>query len=105
MDRQQDAIANYRRAIGLQPDYWEAHAELGGHLGLEGNADESRKEFEDVVHLKPDLPMGHLNLGILLLKQGRTEDARKQFEETLRLDDKNTQARAYLEQLQQARTK
>ncbi|MGZ5517623.1 MAG: tetratricopeptide repeat protein [Limisphaerales bacterium] len=99
MGHSADAIASYRRAIELDPDFWQAHAELAGHLVEEGNTGESRTEFEQVIRLKPDFAMGHFNLGLALMKQGHPDDARAQFEETLRLDAGNQPARDRLAQL------
>jgi tetratricopeptide (TPR) repeat protein len=100
MHRNADAIASYRRTIELDPDFWQAHSELGVQLADEGNTDESRKEFEQVIRLKPDFAMGHLNLGFALMKQGHLDEAKAQFEQTLRLDSGNKPARDRLAQLE-----
>ncbi len=100
MHRSADSIASYRRTIELDPDFWQAHAELGDHLAAESNTDESRKEFEQVIRLKPEFAMGHFNLGVALMKQGHLDDAKGQFEETLRLDAGNQPARDRLAQLE-----
>jgi tetratricopeptide (TPR) repeat protein len=97
--RRADAIASYRRAIEIDPDLWQAHAELGGQLEVEGNTAAARKEFEQVIRLKPDFAMGHFNLGVALMEQGHLDDARGQFKETLRLDASNQPARDRLAQL------
>jgi tetratricopeptide (TPR) repeat protein len=105
LNRRADAIASYAKAVELKPDYWEARAEWGGHLGLDGKLAEARKQFEEVVRLKPEFAMGHLNLGVALMKLGQLDDAQRQFEETLRLDPKNTLARTCLAQIQELKRK
>lgn len=103
MGRKADSIASYRRAVEMDPDFWQAHAELGSELAAEGRPSESRAEFEQVIRLKPDFAMGHFNLGLALMKLGNLDDARAQFEETLRLDAGNQPARDRLAQLEVSR--
>jgi tetratricopeptide (TPR) repeat protein len=105
LNRRPEAIENYSKAVELKPDYWEARAELGGHLGLDGKLAEAKKQFEEVVRIRPDFVTGHLNLGVALMKLGQLEDAQRQFEEALRLDPNNALARTCLGQIRQTRKK
>ena len=49
------AIAAYREAIRLKPDYAEAHFSLGGRLVQQGKFDEAEAEFAEAKRLKPDI--------------------------------------------------
>jgi len=44
--RYEDAIAQYRRAIELEPDFWEARSELGINLMRLGREPEAREQLE-----------------------------------------------------------
>jgi tetratricopeptide (TPR) repeat protein len=70
-----DAIAEYRAAIRLKPDYAEAHNNLGNALAGKGQLDEAIAEFREALRLKPDYPEAHCNLGHALRQQGRFEEA------------------------------
>jgi tetratricopeptide (TPR) repeat protein len=48
--RYQEGIAYYRKAIALNPDLWEARAQLGVNLMRLGAEDESRQELELCFH-------------------------------------------------------
>lgn len=93
-------VESYRQAVRLNPDYWEAHLDLGGLLGLDEKVPEAKDEFEAVIRLKPEVAMAHLNLGVALMKQGQLSGAVQGFEETLRLEPENKFAPDYLRQVQ-----
>jgi tetratricopeptide (TPR) repeat protein len=69
------AIAEYREAIRLKPDYAEAHNNLGNALAGKGQLDKAIAEFREAIRLKPDYPLAHCNLGHALRQQGRFEEA------------------------------
>jgi protein O-GlcNAc transferase len=50
-----DAIASYREAIRLKPDYAEAHFNLGSALAQQGNLEEAEDAFEEARRLKPGI--------------------------------------------------
>jgi tetratricopeptide (TPR) repeat protein len=94
LDRNAEAIPNFRQAIALGPKtFLEAHLALGEALVLEGDSEQAATEFKQVIRLKPDLPVAHFNLGLVLLKLGQTGPAIAEFKETLRLDPQNQSAK------------
>ena len=58
-----EAIAAYREAIRLKPDYAEAHSNLGIALAGQGKLDEAIAEYREAIRLKPDYAAAHNNLG------------------------------------------
>jgi tetratricopeptide (TPR) repeat protein len=46
MNRHQDAIARYRQAIEVQPDYLDGHISLGAELAADGKIADAKKEFQ-----------------------------------------------------------
>jgi tetratricopeptide (TPR) repeat protein len=57
-----DAIAPLTRAVALQPDFVEAHANLGNVLLLSGRAADAVRAFETALRLRPDDYRLHENL-------------------------------------------
>jgi tetratricopeptide (TPR) repeat protein len=53
MNRRQDAIARYRQAIEVQPDYLDGHVLLGAELAADGKMAEAKNEFQAVLRLDP----------------------------------------------------
>ena len=70
-----EAIAEYREAIRLKPDYALAHNNLGLILGLQGKLDESIAEHREAIRLEPDLADAYCNLGLALRQLGRDGEA------------------------------
>ncbi len=57
-----EAVACYRRALQLKPDYAEAHSNLGNALKDQGKLDEAVACYRRALQLKPDLDTGYSNL-------------------------------------------
>ena len=67
--RSEEAIAAYRRAIQLKPDYVAAHNNLGDLLRAQGRTDEAAAEFRQALVLNPDQWEALNNLGNALKDQ------------------------------------
>ena len=70
-----EAVACYRRALELKPDYAEAHNNLGNALKDQGKLDEAVACYRRALELKPDFAEAHNNLGIALKDQGKLDEA------------------------------
>src|SRR5208283_4054085 len=68
--RLDDAVAAWRTAVALRPDYADAHQDLGYALYLLGRLDEATESLRTAVALRPDSADAHNDLGNLLSKQG-----------------------------------
>jgi serine/threonine-protein kinase len=68
--RTDEAVAGYRTAIRLKPDYAPAHYNLATVLSDQGKSDEAIAEFRTAIRLKPDFAEAHCNLGQLLRVRG-----------------------------------
>ena len=64
------AIAEYRKAIALKPDYAEAHYNLGNALRDQGDLPGAVAAYRKAIALKPDYAEAHNNLGNALRDQG-----------------------------------
>jgi tetratricopeptide (TPR) repeat protein len=70
-----EAVAHYRRALDLKPDYADAHNNMGNALREQGRLNEAIACFRRALDLKPDYPDAHNNMGTALRKQGRLNEA------------------------------
>ncbi len=75
-----DALALYERVISLNPEYADAHNNLGVALVQLGRIDEAMAHFERALALNPGYADAHNNLGNSLAAQGRFNDAVAHFE-------------------------
>ena len=80
------AIAHYREAIRLKPDFVLAQSNLGAALGRQGKFDEAISHLQEAIRLKPDHAGAHNNLGIVYAIKGKDSDAAREFSEAVRID-------------------
>jgi len=79
------AIAAYRQAIGLKPDFAEAHGNLGNALKGAAQFEDAIAAYRQAIRLKPDYPEMHSNLGIALRELGRLDEAIIAYRQAIRL--------------------
>ena len=70
-----DAVARYRRALEIQPDYVPAFNNLGVTLRAQGRVDEAIRVYEDGLRVRDDYPDLHYNLANALLQVNRANEA------------------------------
>lgn len=80
-----DAIACFRRALSIKPDYAVTQNNLGFACLLQGNVGEAIEHYQQAVQLNPSLAETHHYLGQALARQGRKSEAIEQYQEALRL--------------------
>ncbi|MDB5814203.1 MAG: repeat-containing protein [Rhodocyclales bacterium] len=80
------AEKSLRQAIALQPEFAEAHANLGWVLEQSGDSSAAEQAYRQGIELAPHQPQMHLNLGALLADQRRSEEAETHYRCALALD-------------------
>ena len=65
-----EAVACYRRALELKPDFAEAHNNLGNACKDQGKLDEAVACCRRALELRPDYAAAHNNLGNALQGPG-----------------------------------
>jgi Flp pilus assembly protein TadD len=88
----EEAIAEYREAVGINPSYKETHYDLGNALFRQGRTEEAIAEYREALRLDPVDADAQSNLGVALFREGSTEEAMVRFREALRLDPTDEEA-------------
>jgi tetratricopeptide (TPR) repeat protein len=88
LGRSQEAIAEYETALQIQPDYEEAHNNLGLILSnIPGRSPEAISHYEAALRIKPNCAEAHNNLGLILSNiPGRSPEAISHYEAALRIN-------------------
>jgi predicted O-linked N-acetylglucosamine transferase (SPINDLY family) len=84
-ERPSAAIAEYRQAIALKPDYVSAHNNLGSALRAQGQITEAIASFEEALQIDPHFAEAHNNLGNALQQQDRSDAAIACYERAFHL--------------------
>jgi tetratricopeptide (TPR) repeat protein len=78
------AVDAFRSAIAIDPEFAEAHNNLGNALRELGQLEEAEKHLRRALAIKPNYPEAHNNLGVALAKARRTDDAVASYQRALR---------------------
>lgn len=81
--RTEDAIARYRRAVTIQPDYAPAYNNMGAALRARGDVGDAVASYERALALRPDYREAQYNLANALLDQGKPDEAIGYFRQAL----------------------
>jgi protein O-mannosyl-transferase len=83
--RVDEAIAEYRKALKIKPDYAEVQNDLGVALANRGQIDEAIAEYRKALELKPDYEEVHNNLGVSLANRGQIDEAVAEYRKALEI--------------------
>ncbi|MEN6457586.1 MAG: tetratricopeptide repeat protein [Thermoguttaceae bacterium] len=81
-----DAIAQYRKAIRVEPDYPDAHFHLATVLARRKQWNEALPHYADAVRLRPSQDEWHFHFGDALAHVGRLDEAIQQYSQALSMD-------------------
>ncbi|MCK5406455.1 MAG: tetratricopeptide repeat protein, partial [Candidatus Krumholzibacteria bacterium] len=80
------ALADFNRAIGLNPDAFEPYFMRGVTYYFSGRADDALSDLEQSIALNPDIAPAYSSLGNVYADQGGHDDAVAQFSKAIDLD-------------------
>jgi tetratricopeptide (TPR) repeat protein len=92
LTRDDEAIADLRKAIALQPDWPVLNLRLGTIYERQNNLEAAMAEYQKAAQANPGFGLPHAMMGHLLLSQGKPAEARARYEEALALNPKEVQA-------------
>ncbi|MGU3778553.1 tetratricopeptide repeat protein [Burkholderia metallica] len=94
--RLDDAIAHYRRAVALRPDYPEAHNNLGNALRDAREPTAAMESCARAIELRPGYAQAYNNLGNALQDLGDLDRAASHYARAIELDPSMAMAHANL---------
>ena len=94
-----DALAQFQKAVELNPNYADAHTNLGIALLQKGQLDKAIEQHQTALKINPNFAIAHANLAVAFIRKGRIDDAIAEFQEALRLDANLSAVRETLEKL------
>jgi len=68
-----EAVASYRRALAINPDYHLAHNNIANVLAAQGRSDEAVAHYRRALEIKPDYTQAREGLNDLLRAQGSSD--------------------------------
>ena len=80
------AIAEFRAALAIDPQFAAAHMGLAVAMSMSGHPVEARTGFENVLRLEPGNVEAHYDLGLMLATLGDAQGAFRHFEAAVRLN-------------------
>ena len=94
-----NAVAAYRKAIGLDRENSGFYVDLGTALRAQGRLMEAKNAYEAAIRLQPDQALFHHNLGGLEVELGNRQVALEAFQRSTNLRSKNIQTYVALSRL------
>lgn len=83
------ALANYQKALELDPDRLTALANSGVIYAQLGQYDKAEEYFGKVLEINPDYIDGLMGMGVIRMNQGRIAEAKVYFERIRAIDPDN----------------
>ena len=81
----QEAVAVYKKAIQLKPDYADAFCNLGNALKELGRLKEAVQNFGKAIQVKPDFEEAYNNRGAALKDLGQLQEAVASYDKAIQL--------------------
>ena len=92
-------LESYKKAVGVDPDHFLAHFNLGIRYGKLPMNIEAARHFREALRLKPESPMVHYSLAVVCNLIGETDDAFHHYNEAIRLNPEFAKAHSNLAML------
>ena len=92
LDRPEEAMAHYSRALELNPRFAEGHNNLAATLMPAGRVNEALQHWASAIEIEPRYPDARYNFGSALLQLGRLEEAISQLQTATQLNRRNADA-------------
>ena len=91
-DRPDEAIAQYRAALRLDPDYAVGHNNLATILDSRGLQEEAFHHYEQALRIDPRYAQAYNNMGISLASRGRLDAAIDRFRQAIAINPRYAKA-------------
>jgi tetratricopeptide (TPR) repeat protein len=91
--RSNEAIAGYRQALALMPDFAKAHSNLGHLLFEQGRLEEAICHLRHAIACAPELAEPHNSLGNIMKRRGMMAGAAQLYAQAIAIDPAYPEAR------------
>ena len=86
-DMYDEAIAEYKKAIKINPNYAEAHCVLGLVYAYKGGMfDEAIAEYKKAIEINPNYAEAHYNLGAVYRRKGMFDEAIAEYKKAIEIN-------------------
>ena len=92
LERYEEAMEQFRKALALDPAYAPAHVGLGNALGNLNQDEEAMEQFQKALALDPTYAPAHNSWANLLGDKDRHEEAIKHYKDAIALDPSYTRS-------------
>ena len=82
----------YLLALDGDPDYADAHINLGRLHHEDGELEDAERHYREAIRCAPDEFIGHFNMAVLLEDRGRMDEAVREYQRALELDTDSADA-------------
>jgi tetratricopeptide (TPR) repeat protein len=86
MDMPELAEMTYKRAIKLNPEYWDNYNYLGRHYYQMGDYEKAKKQYKKVIELTPNNIKGYNNLGVMYFYLDNLDSAIIAFNKSIEIE-------------------
>jgi tetratricopeptide (TPR) repeat protein len=87
--RVDEAIARFRKALDIRPDFAETHNDLGLALFQKAKTDEALAHYEQALKTSPSHTEAHVNLGNALFQKAQMDEAIAHYLTALAIQPRN----------------
>jgi len=87
LGRQNDAIAEGKKSLGLDPRSLIINVEAGLPYHYLGRYDEALQHFRKALEMEPDFALAHHDIGWVLEAEGKYPEAIREFERAVQISD------------------
>lgn len=86
LQRYDESIAEYQKAINIDPDDWDAYGLMGYSYLRNYQVDKAISFLEKSIEINPAYGMGHYNLALAYWSAGQTEKALDEVKKAIKVD-------------------
>jgi Tfp pilus assembly protein PilF len=81
-----EATTQWQKALAIEPNYPEAHVNLGKALVSRGRIGEGMAHYRKALEIQPNYPEAHVGFGNALVRLGRVDEGIAHYQKALKLN-------------------
>ena len=88
-----EALDQFARAVDVNPNYAEAHNNMGIVHARQGNLAEALGHYRNAIGIRPDYADAYYNMANILRQQGKDREAIRHYRDAVRINPGHVNAR------------